>query len=181
MDDNIHMQAVIAGHIDRLGILYEKYKEPLFSYFFKVTRGDQSTAEDLVQTVFHRVLKYKQRYSGSGNFGSWLFSIARNCGIDYHRNKHYLYNIDQCPNQFMGTGDTEESILRMEQISTLYHALDQLKPNEKEVLVLGKINELKYKDIADILDCSESAVRVRIFRALQKLKEVYLKLELAGK
>ena len=75
MDDNTIMQAVIAGDIDRLGMLYEKYKNPLFSYFFKLTKGDHAASEDLVQIVFQRVLKYKHRYNGTGLFVSWLFSL----------------------------------------------------------------------------------------------------------
>ena len=61
MDDNSDMLAVMSGDIDRLAIIYEKYKRPLFSYFYKVTGGNRPASEDLVQIVFHRVLKYKDR------------------------------------------------------------------------------------------------------------------------
>ena len=177
MDDNTLMCEVRSGDIDRLGLLYEKYKKALFSYFFKVTKGDHAGAEDLVHIVFQRVLKYKDRFDGTGSFVSWLFSIARNCGIDYHRKKHFKYSIDQYPNYLIGDDDSDSELLRTEQIDVLYHALNLLEPTDKEILILGKIDELKYKDIADILDCSECAVRVRIFRALKRLKDVYLKLE----
>ena len=179
MDDNTLMLAVIDGDLDQLGILFERYKEALLSYFFKVTKGDQPSAEDLVQTVFHRILKYKHLYSGSGNFIGLLFSIARNCGIDYHRRKLYSHNVDDYENYHRDDNNAETSILKTEEIDALYQALDQLESLDREVLILGKINELKYKEIASILDCSESAVRVRIFRALKKLKDVYMKLEIA--
>jgi len=179
MDDNTLMQSVIDGNIDSLGNLFEKYREPLLSYFLKVTRGDQPAAEDLIQNVFHRILKYKNLYAGSGNFIGWLFSIARNCGIDYHRNKRYSYSMDEYADHSTDDKNAEETLLKKERINALYQALDQLESMDREVLILGKINELKYKDVADILDCSESAVRVRIFRAMQKLKSVYMKLEIS--
>jgi len=175
------MIAVINGKLDSLGVLFEKYKEILLSYFLKVTKGDRSTAEDLVQNVFHRILKYKNLYKGTGNFIGWLFSIARNCGIDYHRNKNYSYSTDEYEYNLPQEGNIEESITKKEQIDALYQSLDKLEPLDREVLILGKIDGLKYKEIAEILECTESAVRVRIFRALKKLKDVYLKLEIAEK
>ena len=181
MGDNSDMLAVMSGDTGRLAILYEKYKRPLYAYFYKVTRGNRPASEDLVQIVFHRVLKYKERYSEPGSFVNWLFGIARNCGIDYNRTRRFSYSIDPYSNQLLGDDDTEENLFKKERLGNLYRALDRLDPSDKEILILGKIDELKYKDIATILDCSESAVRVRIFRALKRLKEVYVKIELAEK
>jgi RNA polymerase sigma factor (sigma-70 family) len=53
----------------------------------------------------------------------------------------------------------------------------RLKPDERELLVLSKIDCLKYKEIADILNITESNVKTRIFRALKKLKIIYSKLD----
>src|SRR5512137_1580085 len=79
------MALIKAGEIERLSILYEKYKLPLHAYFFKLTGGDKQEAEDLAHTVFFRVIKYKSTFTGQGSFPQWLFRIAHNAGIDYHR------------------------------------------------------------------------------------------------
>ena len=179
MDDNALMLAVIDGDLDKLGILFEKYKEPLLAYFIKVVKGDQQTAEDLVQNVFHRLLKYKNQYKGNSNFIGWLFSIARNCGIDHHRKKRFSYSYGAYENTLQQDDTAEESIERMERIDALYKAMDKLAPSDREVLILGKLDGLKYRDIALILNCSESAIRIKIFRAIKKLKDVYMKLEIA--
>ncbi len=81
------MIQAIAGDLDKFGILYERYKIPLYSYFYKLTGGRDQSCEDLVHTVFYRVLKYKNQFKGEGSFAGWLFVIAHNVGIDYHRNE----------------------------------------------------------------------------------------------
>ena len=64
-----------------------------------------------------------------------------------------------------------------EQLATLKQAMNKLKADERELLILGKIECLKYKEIADILNTTESNVKIRIFRALKRLKDIYVKLE----
>jgi RNA polymerase sigma-70 factor (ECF subfamily) len=66
---------------------------------------------------------------------------------------------------------------KYEQIATLQKAMQMLKPDEREILILGKIDCLSYQEIADILNITESNVKIRIFRALKKLKDFYVKIE----
>jgi RNA polymerase sigma-70 factor (ECF subfamily) len=56
-------------------------------------------------------------------------------------------------------------------------AMDRLPEDKREILLLSKFQDKKYKEIGEILGCSEGAVKVKVFRALQELKEVYKKLE----
>jgi RNA polymerase sigma-70 factor (ECF subfamily) len=70
------MSRVIAGEINEMGLLYEKYKKPLYAYFFKITSGNNQASEDLVHTVFYRAIRYKSSFSG-GSFINWLFKDVR--------------------------------------------------------------------------------------------------------
>jgi RNA polymerase sigma factor (sigma-70 family) len=85
LDDNSLMAQVIAGEIEKMGILYERYKKPLYAYFFKLTSGDSQASEDLVHTVFYRVIRYRTSFTGVGTFSKWLFRIAHNAGLDHNR------------------------------------------------------------------------------------------------
>jgi RNA polymerase sigma factor (sigma-70 family) len=171
------MTEAIAGDLDKFGILYERYKMPLYSYFYKLTGGQEQSTEDLVHNVFYRALKYRHQYKGEGSFAGWLFTIAHNVGIDFHRNeKREVFQHVEIKD---GHSWTEEShdLEKEERSGLLLKALSRLKTAEREILLLSKQECLKYKEIAEILRCNENAVKIKIFRALKKLKEIYSKLE----
>jgi len=171
------MALVNAGEIDKVGILYERYKRPLYAYFFKLTCGDCQASEDLVHTVFYRVIRYRTSFTGEGNFASWLFRIAHNAGIDHTRKirrvNNYLTEVNATHPLVSENNDLEKN----EQHKILQQAMGRLKPDERELLVLSKIDCLKYKEIAEILNMTESNVKTRVFRSLKKLKDIYKKLE----
>ena len=177
LDDNNLMNQVIAGDIDKAGLLYERYKRPLYAYFFKFTCGDCQASEDLVHTVFYRMIRYRTSFTGTGSFAKWLFRIAHNTGLDHSR------KINRINNYWNEAFETEQDISEIdtleknEQLTMLEQAICKLKPDERELLVLGKIECLKYKEVADIMNISESNVKIRMFRALRKLRDLYEKLE----
>jgi RNA polymerase sigma-70 factor (ECF subfamily) len=172
------MLKVKMGETFRLGLLYERYKKRLFGFFFQMNR-DASLSEDLVQNVFIRILKYKHTYTEDSKFVTWIFQIARNTNYDNYKkdkkNRHRdIDEIEYC----VTTSETIESkITKSESISTLQMALNHLSAEKKELLVLSKFRELKYKEVGEIIGCSEGAARTKVHRALNELKEVFLTLE----
>jgi len=171
------MAQVIAGELNKMSILYERYKRPLYAYFFRLTGGNNQASEDLVHTVFYRVIRYKTSFTGQGSFAKWLFRIAHNTGIDYNRKIKYANNYKIEFNTTQAAIYENNEMEKDEQCAALEKAMSRLKPNERELIVLGKIDCLKYKEIADILNTTESNVKIRIFRTLRKLKDIYTKLE----
>jgi RNA polymerase sigma factor (sigma-70 family) len=171
------MTEAIAGDLDKFGILYERYKMPLYSYFYKLTGGQDQSSEDLVHNVFYRVLKYRNQYKGEGSFAGWLFTIAHNVGIDFHRNeKREVFKHVEIKDVHSWTRESHD-LENEERSVLLLKALSKLKTEERDILLLSKQDCLKYKEIADIFNCNENAVKIKIFRALKKLKDIYLKLE----
>ncbi len=171
------MSRVINGETEMMGILYERYKIPAYSYFFKITCGDREASEDLVQTVFYRAIRYRHSFTGQGSFANWLFRIARNVGLDHNRKKKNSRIYDA---EFASENDKpydENDYEKREELASLRSALNKLEHEDREIIFLGKIEHLKYREIADILGTTEGNVRIRIFRALKKLKDIYLKIE----
>jgi len=78
----------------------------------------------------------------------------------------------------LGHEENQEGEMQiMEKNTMLQLAMDRLPADKREILLLSKYQEKKYKEIGDILGCSEGAVKVKVFRALQELKVVYQQLE----
>src|SRR4030095_2754316 len=82
-DENL-MLAVQRGEGSQLGVLFDRHHRSLFDFFARVT-GSRSTAEDLVQDVFFRILKYRATFREESRCKAWMFHIAPNARIDYYR------------------------------------------------------------------------------------------------
>ncbi len=177
MDDVTLMSRVTNGEIDKMSILYEKYKMPVYTYFFKITCGDRESSEDLVHTVFYRAIKYRNSFSGQGSFANWIFRIARNAGLDYNRKKKKSYDYNSEVRSGAINYSDEDDYEKREQLASLGFAMSKLEHEEREIIVLGKLECLRYKEIADILGTSEGNVKIRMFRAIKKLKDIFTKIE----
>src|SRR2546425_3400462 len=84
-DENL-MLAVRDGDVAKLGVLFDRHHRALFDFFARMT-GSRTTAEDLVQDVFFRMLKYRETFRNDSRFKAWMFHIARNARFD-HFKKH---------------------------------------------------------------------------------------------
>lgn len=182
LSDNALMLKVKTGDIEKLGLLYERYNKQLFGFFYRMT-GEASISEDLVQNVFYRILKYRKTFTGKGKFVSWMYQMARNVNADQYRKKNPLSkakDVKEWEGRIQDAGSADQQILKDQELIMLNLALNRLSDDKKEVLVLSRYQELKYQEIAEILSCTEGAVKVRVHRALHDLKNIYLKLEKEG-
>lgn len=173
------MLKVKAGDTDRLGLLFERYHRLLYSFFYRLTSKTE-ISEDLVQNVFLRMLKYRHTYTGEGEFKTWMYHLARNVHTDhYQKNKRLGFADDftDLENKLKDDYNGEDQVCQEEEAHLLQLALNKLDLEKKELLVLSRFQGLKYKEIALMFGCSEGAIKVRAFRALEELKQIYLKLE----
>lgn len=185
LSDNALMVKVKDGDLDKLGLLFERYKRPLYGFFYGLNR-EPELSEDLVQNTFLRIMKYRHLFRGEsagrtdgGDFRAWMFHIARNVNYDHHRKnkvkasedlEHWQHRIGHDENQ-------SSEIQQREEQTMLLQALDRLPADKREILLLSKFEEKKYSEIGIVLGCSEGAVKVKVFRALQELKVIYKQLE----
>ncbi len=177
-DDNQLMLGVKAGNKENLGLLFEKYKQPLFGFFFRMTR-EQEISEDLVQNVFMRILKYSYSYKGDGKFTTWFYHLARNVLADhYQKNKRYQPMGDNGFENRLSHQEHAEAVMAKNQEQELLRlAMAQLSIEKYELLMLVKFQKLRYEEAAVIVGCSEGALKVRVHRIVQELKTIYKRLD----
>jgi RNA polymerase sigma factor (sigma-70 family) len=176
--DNALMIKVKDGDLDKLGLLFERYRKPLFGFFYGRNK-DADLSEDLVQNVFFRILKYRYLFRGEGDFKTWMFHIARNVNHDHFREIKWKGRdgLDDWQAVLTSGENRQTEFQQDEELELLSLALDKLPEDKREILLLSKYHEKKYREIGEILGCTEGAVKVKVFRAMQELKEVYRKLE----
>jgi len=177
--DHDLMLAVRDGDIDALGELFERHHRPLFGFLAKLT-GDRAAAEDLAQNVFQRMLKYRHTYRDDGCFGAWMYHLARRCAADHFR-KTTARSTPVDPADLERQADdapAAAAVVQSRDDQALLHlALQRLERDEREVLLLSRLQELSFAEIAGILECSVGAARVRAHRALQALRDHYFRLQ----
>ena len=178
LSDHDLMIAVRAGEIRRLGELFERYHQPLYSFFVRLT-NQPSVGEDLVQIVFYRILKYRHTYRDEGKFSAWIYHLARKVAADHFR-KHASTPIPTDPAELpeldSGSAHPSDQAATAEDVTLLRRALARLPLEHREVLVLARLQHLNHQEIARLLDCSVGAVKVRAHRALKELRDVYFKI-----
>jgi RNA polymerase sigma-70 factor (ECF subfamily) len=155
-----------------LTYIFETYYKRIYNYiYYRVNSNEE--AEDLTSQVFGKVMLKIDTYSKSKSpFEVWMFAIARNVVNDYFRSlkKHRLFSIDKIKELMSRENNPEDIVLIAETNDKLSKALKVLNSKERNIVALKFGGNLKNKEIAEILDFTESNVGVILYRVMKKLK-----------
>lgn len=175
--DKALMIKVKNGDLNKLGLLFERYYRQLFKYFYRMS-GDEGLSEDLVQSVFERILKYRSGYTGNGAFKTWIYSIARNAFIDHYRKQKRAGENYEFDEERWHHAEIEHSGLtsQNDRKRLMEKAIQLLDNDKREVLIMSRFEGLKYKEIAEITNTTEGNIKVKVFRALNELRDLVKKL-----
>ena len=155
------------------GYIFETYYKRVYNYiFYKI--NSHHTSEDLTSKVFEKIMLKIDTYSeDKSSFEVWVFAIARNTINDYFRSikKHKLISIDSIMNLVSRKQTPEDVVINLETNDEILKALNVLDKRERSIIELKFGADLKNKDIASLLNISESNVGVIIYRSMKKLKK----------
>lgn len=180
-DDLTLMLQVKQGDHSAFKELVEKHKLSILNLCLRFT-SNKEDAEDLAQEVFIRIFQAAPRYEAKSSFKTWFYRIAINLCINHQRRKKLLrfFSIDSnhkndpdFREKIQNITDTEQPDINFEQREKqkiVQQAIESLPENQQAVVILYRYNNLSYKEIADILDTSVSAVESRLHRAKLNLK-----------
>lgn len=157
------------------GMIYEQYFDRIFRYV-TIRVGNEMEAEDISQQVFLQALKSIDSYKWKGvPFSSWLYRIAHNQVVDYHRKreKYATANLDALPQvaDIEDDNNPAEMVDIKFDIAQLGAALRKLTPAQQEVLSLRFTSELPTAEVAKMMGKSEGAVKALQHSAIVALRK----------
>ena len=160
--------------------LVKRHQDLVFSLSFKLT-GNRELANDVAQESFIRAWKAIEKFRGDSTFGTWIYRITVNTAWTLRKKakKHFSLNIEdtQEPVVIDEKKDPELVAINSDLSVVLRKALNQIPLEQRIIVELKNIEGRSHKEIADYLDISVTAAKVRLHRAHQKLRNILEEIE----
>lgn len=163
---------------DRFGLLYDRYAARVYQKCIGMVR-DQDIAKDLTHDIFLKVFVNLKKFDHRSKFGTWLYSITYNYCLDHLRKgqRQRTTQVDEGMDLHQDEEDRYEVELLSMRSDQLPAVLEALDPGDRAVLLMKYQDELSIKEMMEILELGESAVKMRVMRsrerALAKYQELY--------
>ena len=171
--DVIHR--VLRGDVDSFRLLVERYQGPVIRMIRNIT-GDSHICEDIAQDVFFTVYKKLGSFDPDrSSLSTWLFTIARNASINAMKKKSAL-TVGALPEPATHNNPSD-NLANQELFAELDRVLQMLPGRQKRVFVLAELEQLSYREIAQIEGIRIGTVKSRINRAKKKLRSVFERIE----
>ena len=182
LSDQELMRIVQAGDFSPASEIFDRYSSRIYNFAYRFLKNSEA-AEDAMQEVFVKMLKYANQFHGDAKLSTWLFSITANWCRDYLR---------KADNKAKDSDDVlvtlpapsehspERKLEQRENEKRIQKALSALTPEQREAILLSRYQGLSYAEIAQISGCSEGAVKTRVFRAMETLKKALTAEERGG-
>lgn len=157
------------------GVLYERYSHVVYNKCYGFTKT-KAEAKDLAQDVFVKLYQKLSSFEGRSKFSTWMYSLTYNMCVDYV-NKNVLQTVSSNNMELEDLNhlqvEAEDYSLFQMREDILKHALEDIAPEDKMILLLKYQDDFSIKDLMSILEISESAVKMRLKRAKARIIEAY--------
>lgn len=171
------LQSLTEGSFPAFEKLYNLYSGKLYNFMMRISSGNQYMAEEVVQQTFIRIWEVREKIDPAENFISYLCTIARNMSMNMyqHQTVEYIYTEYLLKSSSERDCQTEENTdLRFlnDYIDSL---AEELPPSRKRIFLLSKRQGYTNKEIAAMLDISESTVATQLSLAVKFMREQFIK------
>lgn len=158
------------------GILYDRYHLKIYSKCISFTKS-QEEAEDLCHDIFIKILLKLSTYKSKSTFYTWIYAITYNTCVDYVKKKSMTRSIDfddeiDSERVKVFHSDSEKDLMSIH-VEELQNVLEQLKPEDKMILLLKYQDDLSIEKLQEIFDIGKSAVKMRLLRARERALEIH--------
>ncbi len=180
-DDKLLVGYAQKGQAKAFSELVRRHHVRIFHTAFGMV-GNREDADDLAQLAFMKAFQSLHQFKGQSLFSTWLYRISINCCLDWIKSQQRKYDVKmdddwwhrQADGEalFGGTKQTDYMVEQGELRDFLAHAMSQMPPIFRSVLVLRELNGLSYQEIASIEGCSVGTIKSRLFRARAQLRKL---------
>lgn len=174
-DEDIVAQYVKTQKQEYFAYLFDKYAPKVQAKCLSFLK-DREKAEDATQDIFIKIVLNISKYNGRAKFSTWIYSITYNFCIDQIRKEKKLRTTSMDDVHHIGTSDDQEisdaEILEI-RVERLKAVLAEIADADRTILLMKYQEEMSIKDISDLLDISESAVKMRLKRAKSRLVKLH--------
>jgi len=158
-------------------LLLERHRNAVIHFLYRMVLN-QAIAEELAQEVFLRVYRFRGNYEATAKFTTWLFRIATHLGLNSIRDERHEKTQASLDEETDGatrqvqdrTRTAEQELVYRAKLREVRQAIQGLPSKQRAAVMLHKYEELGYAEIANVLRCSESAVKSLLFRAYESLR-----------
>jgi RNA polymerase sigma-70 factor (ECF subfamily) len=171
--DEEWMLSLQSNQRDAFDVLYGKYKKPIMSYIFSMTR-DSSLSEDLTQETFLKLYRSRDSYTPSAKFSTFLWTIAKNTTFDFLAKKREIPSSEEDrPEPADDAPGAEDLMIRNLEESGVRECLEKLAPRARMIVNLRIFSEESYSGISAITGEPEGNVKTILHRSKASLVDCF--------
>lgn len=176
MNEIQRVQQVLSGNTSAFSYFVETYQHMAITIAYRIC-GNMQDAEDVVQESFVKAYRNLHTFRRESKFSSWLYRIVYNTAITHFNAPVWKYESDapltDLPLQ--SDFDVESKIAATEQAAMIADILEEMPKGDALLLTLYYLEDHSVKEVAKIIGLNESNVKVRLFRARQLFKQLWLR------
>lgn len=176
--DKLYINQVLQGKVDSFTYLVDKHKDKAYNLAFRIC-GNREEAEEVAQDAFLKAYRSLKKFKMKSSFATWLYRIVYNTAVSLVRSRRKgLLALEEFPADavdFIAAGSDEEEAANEFTNSLINFALQKISEEERGLITLYYYNEMDTGEISSITGISKSNIKVKIFRARQKMAGIIRK------
>jgi RNA polymerase sigma factor (sigma-70 family) len=172
--DSYYIEKVIEGSLSDFSSLVDKHKDRVFNLAFRIC-GNREDAEEIAQDTFIKIFNSLTNFRNNSAFTTWMYRITYNTAVTYLRKKKKEFQAMEFPEEMIESledADENEEGYSEYRKSILNLALQKISEDERAIISLYYYEDLSTEEISEVTGISRVNVKVKLFRARQRLLKI---------
>jgi RNA polymerase sigma factor (sigma-70 family) len=170
-----YIDKVLEGNVNAYSVIVDRHKNRVYNLAFRICCNHEE-AEEISQDSFLKAYRALGSFRRKSSFSTWLYRIVYNTAISHVRTKkREILSLEDFPADaadFIGTGTTEEEAENEYRRSLLNFAFQKISDEERSLITLHYYEDMSTEELSEVTGISKSNIKVKLFRARQKMLQV---------